>query len=185
MKRVCIYARVSTDQQELEHQIKVCRDYADQKGLVVAFTYSDIGSGKDFEHRPNFLQMREQLLKQTYEGVVVFRLDRLGRNVREILNFMHELNERGREVHSINENFDTSTALGRAMLSIMLVLGQLEREMLSEASKQRVLAKKSIGALYHRPKGSKDTKERRKIGYLLRWERERKLKKGINKGESK
>jgi DNA invertase Pin-like site-specific DNA recombinase len=104
-----------------------------------------------------------------YEAIVCFRFDRLGRNVRDLLELFAELENRNVEVISVNENLDTTTPIGRAMRGFILQLAQLERESISEATKQRLAALKANGMKLGRPAGSKDTKPRRKSGYLLRW----------------
>ena len=78
-----------------------------------------------------------------------------------------ELEKKGIEIHSINENLDTSTAMGRAFREIILIFAQLERENISEATKQRLEALKNLGKTLGRPKGSKDKlgKPRKKSGY--------------------
>jgi DNA invertase Pin-like site-specific DNA recombinase len=63
-----------------------------------------------------------------YDGVVVFRLDRLGRNSRELALLIDELKNKGIKVLSVNESFDTSRAMGRAMRELIFVFAQLERE---------------------------------------------------------
>jgi DNA invertase Pin-like site-specific DNA recombinase len=76
---------------------------------------------------------------------VVFRLDRLGRNSRELALLIDELEGKGIKVLSVNEQFDTSTAIGRAMREIICVFAQLEREQIGEATKQRLAAVKAMG----------------------------------------
>ena len=80
-----------------------------------------------------------------YDGVVVFRLDRLGRNARELALLVDELENKGIKVLSVNESFDTSTAMGRAMRELIYVFAQLEREQISEATTQRLNAIKLTG----------------------------------------
>lgn len=141
--RVALYCRVSTTKQELEQQIAACQRFCDYKKFEVAEIYSEkISSTK---HRPEYLRLIQELRNMKYEGVVVFRLDRLGRTSRELALIIDELESKGIKVLSINESFDTSTAIGRAMREFIYILAQLEREQIGEATKQRLAAVKATG----------------------------------------
>ena len=76
---------------------------------------------------------------------MVFRLDRLGRNSRALALLIDELENKGIKVLSVNESFDTSTAMERAMRELIYVFAQLEREQISEATTQRSAAVKLAG----------------------------------------
>ncbi|MCJ7571567.1 MAG: recombinase family protein [Candidatus Thermoplasmatota archaeon] len=145
MMKVCIYTRVSTENQDLQQQIDACKRFCCFKEFEIGKIYSDVGSGKDFFKRPQFNEMLKALRTMQYQGVVVFRFDRLGRNAIECVKFFEEMESKGIEIFSLNENLDTSTAIGRAIRDIILRLAQLERESISEATKQRLLALKRLG----------------------------------------
>jgi site-specific DNA recombinase len=165
--KICIYVRVSTEKQELQSQIDACKRFCEYKGFEIAKIYYDIGSGADFFKRPQLNEMLKDLRAYKYNGVVVFRFDRLGRNAIECVKFFDEMETKGIEIFSLNESLDTSTAIGRAIRDIILRLAQLERESISEATKQRLQALKNLGKKLGRPKGSKDNprKPRKKAGY--------------------
>ncbi len=141
---ICIYCRVSTMDQELDQQVTACRKFCDYRGFDVAAVYSEKVSGANGK-RPQYLQMVDELRNYKYDGVVVFRLDRLGRNARELALLVDELEGKGIKVFSVNESFDTSTALGRAMRELIYIFAQLEREQIGEATKQRLAAVKAMG----------------------------------------
>jgi len=142
---VAVYARVSTDTQELEHQLSSCVRYCDYKQFIIKSVYKDVGSGKEWKTRPEFVRLVGDLRSGKFEGIVVFRLDRLFRNVVEAVNFIQEWENRGIRIYSISENLDSSTAIGRAMRDIILVLAALERENISEATKARLEVLKADG----------------------------------------
>ncbi len=152
--KCCIYARVSSDSQELDQQVAACRRYCDYKAFEVAAVYSEKLSGANGK-RPQYLQMISELRAFKYDGVVVFRLDRLGRNARELALLIDELEGKGIKVISVNESFDTSTALGRAMRELVYVFAQLEREQIGEATRQRLAAVKAQGKKLGRRPASK------------------------------
>jgi len=162
---VVIYCRVSTDKQELSQQIESCRKFCEYKGFDIGKTYTDIGSGKDYFSRPGYNEMLQDLRKMKYQAIVSFRFDRLGRNAMEAVRFFEEMERKGISIFSLNENLDTTTAIGRAVRDIIVRLAQLERESIAEATKQRLNALRNMGKKLGRPKGQGDTKTRRKAGY--------------------
>lgn len=166
---VAIYCRVSTDEQELSQQIEACKKFCEYKQFQYEI-FKDIGSGKNFK-RINFLLMLDRLRKREFEGVVVFRFDRIGRNAREVVTLFEEFENKGIQVFSLNENIDTSSPIGKAIRDIIIRLAQLERENISEATKQRLQALKNMGKRLGRPTGSKDKIQRKKEGYEARWKR--------------
>lgn len=167
--KVAIYCRVSTDKQELEQQLKSCRDFCQYKEFEYS-EFAEIGSGKDFR-RIKFLDMLERVRRREFQGIVVFRFDRLGRNAREVITLFEEFETKGIQIFSLNENLDTSTPIGRAMRDIIIRLAQLERENISEATKQRLQALKNLGKKLGRPSGARDKGSRKKEGYKARWKR--------------
>jgi len=171
MSKVAIYCRVSTDKQELEQQIESCKKFCEYKGYEYTL-FSDIMSGKDMQ-RPQFLDMLSRIRRFEFEGIVLFRFDRLGRNAREVVTLLEELENKGIQVISLNENIDTTNPIGKAVRDIIIRLAQLERENISLATKQRLQAKKDNGEHWGRPFGSKDKKERKKDGYKERWKKKK------------
>lgn len=155
--------------QELEQQIESCKKFCEYKNFEYVI-FDEIGSGKNFK-RVKFLEMLDRTRKYEFNGIVVFRFDRLGRNAREVVTLFEEFESKGVQVYSLNENLDTSTPIGKAMRHIIMVLAQLERENISEATKQRLQALKNMGKKLGRPIGSKDKNNRKKEGYKTRWKR--------------
>ena len=102
-----------------------------------------------------------------YQNLVVFRLDRAWRSSRQFIMDFDSLSARGCSVISVMEGLDPTTPIGKAMMTILVALAELERENISLATKQRLQALKSLGKTLGRPKGSKDDpkKKRRKSGY--------------------
>jgi len=141
---VAIYSRVSTNQQDTEQQIAACVSFCDYRKLVVAKIYTDVMSGTK-TNRPQYQQMLSDIRAGKYSAVVVFRLDRLGRNSRELLMLVDELERRGIAIFSLNENLDTTTPVGRAVRDILLILAQLERDQIAEATRHRLQALKNMG----------------------------------------
>lgn len=167
--KVAIYCRVSTDKQELEQQIESCKKFCEYKNYEYEL-FSDVMTGKHLQ-RPDFLRMLERIRNFEFNGIVLFRFDRLGRNAREVVTLLEEFENKGIQVISINENIDTTNPIGKAVRDIIIRLAQLERENISLATKQRLQAKKDSGEHWGRKFGSKDKKPRKTEGYKKRWEK--------------
>lgn len=122
-----IYARQSVDKKDsisIETQIEACRRCTDGEFRV----YSDKGwSGKNLD-RPQFQQLLRDIKSGEISKLVVYKLDRISRSLNDFSNLMETFKKYGVEFASTVETFDTSTAIGRAMLGIIMVFAELERE---------------------------------------------------------
>ena len=131
MFRAGLYARVSTnDQQTIPMQIRSMREYATKRGWTVAAQVKEIGSGASQR------QLREQLLeaarRREIDVVLVWRLDRWGRSVADLLSTLQELEHLGVGFVSLTEALDLTTPAGRAMAGLLAVFAEFEREILRE-----------------------------------------------------
>jgi len=129
--RAGLYARVSTnDQQTIPLQIRALREYAARRGWTVAVLVKEIGSGASAR------QLREKLLeaarRREIDVVVVWRLDRWGRSVTDLLATLQELDHFGVGFVSLTEALDLTTPAGRAMAALLAVFAEFEREILRE-----------------------------------------------------
>jgi putative DNA-invertase from lambdoid prophage Rac len=129
--RAGLYARVSThDQQTLPMQVRALREYAARRGWTVALQIKEVGSGASQR------EMREKLLdaarRREIDVVLVWRLDRWGRSVTDLLATLQELSHLGVGFVSLTEALDLTTPLGRAMAGLLAVFAEFEREILRE-----------------------------------------------------
>ena len=137
-KRVAIYIRVSTlDQAQegysLAAQEKVLRTWAQERQYRVVDVYADAGiSGKDMTHRPEVNRMLHDVQSGTVDVVAIWALSRLTRSVADLYNILSVMNRHGADLYSHTESFDTSTPVGRAMIGILGVFAQMEREVTGE-----------------------------------------------------
>jgi DNA invertase Pin-like site-specific DNA recombinase len=169
--RAVIYARVSTDEQELEQQISSCVKYCELKGWLYE-VYKETKSST--KARPIFSHVLNRCRSNHFNNLVVFRFDRAWRSSRQFILDFDSLSVRGVGVVSVMEGLDTTTPLGKAMMTILVALGELERTNISIATKQRLQALKNLGRTLGRPKGSKDHVARKKGGYYARYDKKRK-----------
>lgn len=134
-----IYSRkskVTGKGESVENQIEMCRQYIahtyGQQDADDALIYEDEGfSGGNME-RPQFKQMMQDSHTHRFAAIVVYRLDRISRNISDFAQLIEELAQRNIQFISIREQFDTSSPMGRAMMYIASVFSQLERETIAE-----------------------------------------------------
>ena len=117
------YARVSTRDQNLALQIEALERF----GCNHIFQEKLSATSKK---RPELAKLWREL--RPGDTLAVWKLDRLARNAREMLNRMHELGDRGVRFVSLTEAIDTSTAAGKLMLSVLAAMAQFERDLTSE-----------------------------------------------------
>jgi len=131
MFRVALYSRVSTnDQHTLSMQSRAMREYAARRGWTVAIQVREVGSGSAQR------EARERLLdaarRREIDIVVVWRLDRWGRSVTDLLATLQELEHLSVGFVSLTEALDLTTPSGRAMAGLLAVFAEFEREILRE-----------------------------------------------------
>ena len=140
-----VYARQSVEKKNsisIEGQIELCRK-ASSGNLSV---YQDRGySGKNTE-RPDFQRLLRDIQAGKISKVYVYRLDRFSRSVADFGRLWEVLQEHHVEFVSVSENFDTTTPMGRAMLHIIMVFAQLERETTAERVKDNYYRRAQLGA---------------------------------------
>jgi site-specific DNA recombinase len=151
VSRAVGYVRVSTEEQtqhgySLEAQTEAIKKYCEIQGWELLRIYRDDGySGASME-RPALEQLLADLHLRHFDTVVVWKLDRLSRNLKDtlyLLDDVFEKNEIG--FTSIQEKFDTTTAFGKAAMQIVAVFAQLEREMITERMKMGKYQKARLG----------------------------------------
>jgi DNA invertase Pin-like site-specific DNA recombinase len=147
---VGLYARVSTqDQQTIPMQTRALREYATRRGWRIALQVKEIGSGASQRER------REQLLeaarRREIDVVLVWRLDRWGRSVTELLATLQELEHLGVGFVSLTEALDLTTPAGRAMAGLLAIFSEFEREILRERVRAGLAHARQNGQRLGRP----------------------------------
>ena len=148
--RAGLYARVSTqDQQTLPMQNRAMREYAARRGWTVALQVKEIGSGATQR------ELREKLLdaarRREIDVVLVWRLDRWGRSVTDLLATLQELEHLGVGFVSLTEALDLTTPAGRAMAALLSVFAEFEREILGERVRAGLAHARQNGKRLGRP----------------------------------
>lgn len=136
---IAIYSRKSKftgKGESIGNQVELCKEY-----IRIHFGNDAAGSAMIFEdegfsggnlNRPDFQKMMAEVRKHRFQAIVVYRLDRINRNISDFTGPIDELTKLGVSFVSIREQFDTSTPMGRAMMFIISVFSQLERETIAE-----------------------------------------------------
>ena len=136
--RVVLYVRVSTQEQakegySIQEQIERLTKYCEAMGWIVVKVYTDAGFSGATMDRPALNQMIRDIKEGKLDKVVVYKLDRLSRSQLDTLYLIEKVFlTNNTDFVSMNENFDTSTPFGRAMIGILAVFAQLEREQIKE-----------------------------------------------------
>lgn len=137
------YARVSTKDQNLDLQIDALTKYECDE-----IFQEKISSGKE---RPELLKVLKYL--RSGDIFVVWRMDRIGRSLVELLNIINDLNKRNISFVSIMDNIDTTSSMGKFQLSIFGAFSEYEKNLISERTKAGLEAAKKKGVVGGRPKG--------------------------------
>jgi len=150
MFRVGLYARVSTnDQQTLPMQNRAMREYAARRGWTIAMQVREVGSGAARR------KAREKLLdaarRREIDLVLVWRLDRWGRSVTDLLATLQELEHLGVGFVSLTEALDLTTPAGRAMAGLLAIFAEFEREILRERTRAGLAHARQNGKRLGRP----------------------------------
>jgi DNA invertase Pin-like site-specific DNA recombinase len=150
MFRAGLYARVSThDQQTLPLQSRTMREYVAKRGWTVALQVKEVGSGASER------ELRESLLnaarRRDIDVVVVWRLDRWGRSVGDLVSTLQELEHLGVGFVSLTEALDLTTPTGRAMAGLLAVFAEFEHEILRERVRAGLMHARQNGKRLGRP----------------------------------
>jgi putative DNA-invertase from lambdoid prophage Rac len=129
--RVGLYARVSThDQPTLPLQIRTMREYAAKRGWTVVAQIKEVGSGASQREQRSTLLASAR--RREIDVVLVWRLDRWGRSVADLVSTLQELQHLGVGFVSLTEALDLTTPAGRAMAGLLSVFAEFERDILRE-----------------------------------------------------
>ena len=174
MKHVALYCRVSLSNgcQTTENQKIRLVEYAEKNNLTYDL-YEETESTR--KTRPVKQALLARLRNHEYDAVIVYKLDRWARSSTELILDTKELIDKGVGFISISDSLDFSTAAGKLHFQILSAFAEFERELIRERTIEGLRRAKMQGKKAGRPKGSKDTKKRRKSGYILREAKKRQM----------
>jgi putative DNA-invertase from lambdoid prophage Rac len=150
MFRAGLYARVSTnDQQTLPMQTRALREYVARRGWILAMQIREVGSSTTERHARE--QLMEAARRREIDVVLVWRLDRWGRSVTDLLATLQELEHLGVGFVSLTEALDLTTPAGRAMAGLLAIFAEFEREILRERTRAGLAQARLNGKRLGRP----------------------------------
>ena len=134
MKKVAIYARVSTDKQTCDNQLIELRAVAERCGytIVQEFVDSGISGAKGRADRPALDAMMKAANQRKFDMIMVWSIDRLGRSLQNLVELLNDLQSMRVDLMFLQQGMDTSTSSGRMMFSIFGALAEFERNLIRE-----------------------------------------------------
>lgn len=167
--KVALYIRNSTteEKQNPNVQINPLVKKCDIEGWEYEI-FQEFASGSK-ETRSELNKLLKKVRNKEFNAVIVWRLDRLGRSLKHLLQLLEEFRNKGVSFISLTEGFDTSTPQGELFFHIAGAFAQFERKLIQERINAGLTEAKRQGKVLGRPSGSKDKKRRRTSGYVNRW----------------
>lgn len=160
--RVALYLRVSTDGQTTDNQRLELERVAAQRGWEIVGTYDDngISGAKGREHRKEFDRLLKDAMRRKFDMVAAWSVDRLGRSLRDLVDFLSEIHAAAVELYLHTQGLDTSTAAGRALFGMLGVFAEFERSMIVERVRAGMARARSQGKHLGRPRLPEAMRER-------------------------
>ncbi len=132
MKKVCLYARVSTKEQDCERQLIELREVAENHDYEVVAEYVDEGISGAKKSRPALDKMLKDAMSRKFSVVMTLELSRLGRSVSNMCEIVEILKSKKIDLFIKNQNVDTSTIVGEFFFNIMNSVAQYEKDLIRE-----------------------------------------------------
>ncbi|MBA2224690.1 recombinase family protein [Thermogemmata fonticola] len=144
--KVAIYARVSTDEQTVDPQLRDLREYAANRGWRDVQEFVDVGVSGAKDSRPAWNRLWDAIQKGRVKVLFVHALDRLGRSLPHLVKILSTLVERDVVLVSFRENIDLSTSTGRMVAGLFSVLADYELSIIRERTKAGMRAARARGS---------------------------------------
>lgn len=150
-KTIAIYARVSTDKQKVDMQLNELRQFAARSGWTIYEEYIDQNFTGANTNRPAFQEMMEAARKRRFDMLLVWKLDRLSRSLKDLINTIDELGSSGIDFISYDNNLDTSTPTGKLVFQIVGAVAEFEKDIIRERVVAGLAAARNKGKQLGRP----------------------------------
>lgn len=162
MKRVVLYARVSTGGQTVENQLRELELVGSRIGWEIVGRYVDqgISGAKGRAERPELDRMMKAMIRREFDLVAAWSVDRLGRSLQELVSILNELRERKVDLYLHQQGLDTSTSSGRAMYQMLGVFAEFERSIIVERIHAGLARARAQGKRLSRPLTPEAAQER-------------------------
>jgi DNA invertase Pin-like site-specific DNA recombinase len=145
--KCALYARVSTSGkgQDTEVQARELREYAARRNWTIVEEFSDSGFSGAKESRPALDEMMKAARRRKFDVVLCWKLDRIGRSLKHLVNFLAELEAVGVAFVSFSDNLDLSTPQGRLMFQVIGAMAEFERSLICERVKAGIAHRQAKG----------------------------------------
>ena len=157
MKRVAAYVRVSSKGQNLTAQREVIIKKMKDLGISDVQWFEDVESGKSLE-RESFQRLQEAIAKRKVDAVIVFKLDRISRSMRDGINVIQDWLESGVRLISASQDFDFSGVTGKLIAGVLFAVAEMERQNILERQAEGIAIAKTKGKYKGRKAGATKTK---------------------------
>lgn len=151
IKRVAIYCRVSTHEQNVDLQLSELREYAARRGLTIAGEYIDLGISGSKASRAELNRLMDDSRLRLHDAVLVWKLDRFARSLKNLVVALEDLNHVGVSFISLRDNLDLSSPSGRLMMHLLGAMSEFERELIKERVVAGIAAARKRGVRMGRP----------------------------------
>jgi len=131
-KTVAIYARVSTDRQSTESQSNALRDFIEKRSWKLFKEYIDTGFTGSNTKRPAFNEMLTDAKRRAFDVLLVYKLDRLSRSLKDLITTLDDLQSLGIDFVSYDNGLDTTTPTGRLLFHVVGAVAEFEQEIIRE-----------------------------------------------------
>jgi len=161
IKRIAIYARVSTDEQSPENQLLELKAVAERMKWFVTKTYVDhgISGAKGRESRPEFNALCEAAVRREFDIIMAWSVDRLGRSLQQLVDFLSDIHAKKIDLYLHKQGIDTTTPTGKAMFHLCGVFAEFERSMIRERVCAGLNRAREKGKKLGRPRVNKEVED--------------------------
>ena len=149
-KRVVIYARVSTNEQNCDRQVAELEQVVKNNNWELVDTYIDKGYSRTTTTRPELDRMMKDAFVRKFDMVITLELSRLGSSLKHMIEIVDKFKEKKIQLFIVNQQIDTSSATGYMFFSIMTSIANYERELISERVKSGLENAKRKGVVLGR-----------------------------------
>lgn len=153
-KQVALYARVSTDGQSTENQLRELRAAVARHGWTIVAEYVDRGfsGAKGRKDRPRFDALLHAVARKEFDMIAAWSVDRLGRSLQDLVGFLGDLQSKKIDLYLHQQALDTSTPSGKAMYQMLGVFAEFERTIIQERVRAGLARARAKGTTLGRPK---------------------------------
>ena len=150
-KTAAIYARVSTDKQKAEMQVVELKVFVKRRGFSLGQIYIDQGYTGGNIQRPAFGKMMEDAHKRSFDVLIVWKLDRLSRSLKDLITTLETLGSLGVDFISYDNSLDTSTPTGKLVFHVVGSVAEFERDIIRERVRAGLAKARRNGKRLGRP----------------------------------